>query len=49
MKTYLLTIDGKIYKAFRDAAKKEGRTMRWLIEQFMAQYVANKQRTRKSR
>jgi hypothetical protein len=39
MKKYLLTVDSEIYKAFRESARKEGRTMKWLLEQFMLQYV----------
>jgi hypothetical protein len=46
MKKYLLTIDERIYKAFREASRKEGRTMRWLLENFMVEYVADKSKTR---
>ncbi|GEM_PF-3754226 len=48
MKKYLLSIDPKIYKEFRSAAKKDGRAMRWLIEQFMLEFVKDrKQRPKK--
>ena len=49
MKKYLLSIDPKIYKEFRSAAKRDGRTMRWLIEQFMLQFVQDKKRKPKTK
>lgn len=40
MKKYLLTIDCELYAAFRELAKQEGRTMRWLLEEFIRQFVS---------